>query len=44
MCVMDIVNGLYSNLTEGQQRLLEDGWIGTAMEQQNGEWVVHYQK
>lgn len=30
--------------TEGQQRLLADGWIGTAMEQQNGEWVVDYQK
>ncbi|KXH87064.1 hypothetical protein [Sporosarcina sp. HYO08] len=30
--------------TEGQQRLLEDGWFGVAIEQQHGEWIVHYKK
>ena len=30
--------------TEGQQQLLADGFVGVAMEQVDGDWIVEYRK
>ncbi len=35
---------VYMGETEAQQELLKDGWIGTAIKEIDGQWMVHYDR